>query len=61
MANDLEISQKQNSRRDVYNVKRREIVKSLFADKSAAWQAFILAYSQIQITLFLNETTVFAP
>ena len=31
---------------------------ALFPDKSAAWQAFVLTYSQIK-KLSLNETTVF--
>ena len=33
----------------VYNCNANS--KPLFADKSAAWQAFILTYSQIKITL----------
>ena len=31
---------------------RNKLYHSLFADKSAAWQAFILTYSRIKITLF---------
>ena len=34
-------------------------VESLFADKSAAWQTFILTCVQIKLNLSLNETTVF--